>query len=97
MVVTTPPCPAIPIVYANEVFLDLSGYEMYEILGQQSYFMDGESTDPADAAPFRGILEADQSGVVETAQDRKDGSRFTATALLSAYKDDDGRASSITS
>lgn len=91
MVLTDPNLPGNPIVFANEAFLKLSGYRMEEVLGQQPHFMNGAATDPQDAARFEEVLRADQDDLVETFQYRKDGSRFVATVLLSAFKDEDGR------
>jgi PAS domain S-box-containing protein len=91
MVLTDPALPGNPIVFANRSFLDLSGYAMDEVLGQQPHFMNGPDTDPSDAARFRQILEDDRDGVVETVQYAKDGRRFVATVLLSAFKNEDGR------
>ena len=91
MALTDPTLPGNPIVFANRSFLDLSGYAMEEVLGQQPYFMNGPGTDPEDAERFRAILEEDRDGVVETVQYAKDGRRFVATVLLSAFKDDAGR------
>lgn len=91
MVLTDPNQPGNPIVFANQPFTDLSGYTLDEVLGQQPHFMDGEGTDNLDAARFRQILDRDEDGVVETVQYRKDGSRFVATVLLSAFKDAAGK------
>lgn len=91
MALTDPTLPGNPIVFANQSFLDLSGYGMEEVLGQQPYFMNGPDTDPEDADRFRRILERDEDGVVETVQYAKSGRRFVATVLLSAFKDEDGR------
>ncbi|HEY6817437.1 MAG TPA: PAS domain S-box protein, partial [Croceibacterium sp.] len=90
MVLTDPTLPGNPIVFANQAFLELSGYTMDEVLGQQPYFMNGRRTDAADADNFRRALEEDRDVVIETVQYRKDESRFTATVLLSGFKDDDG-------
>lgn len=92
MVLTDPALPGNPIVFANQSFLDLSGYTMEEVLGQQPYFMNGPDTDPEDAERFRQILAEDQDGAVETIQYTKNGRRFVATVLLSAFKDEHGRA-----
>ena len=91
MALTDPTLPGNPIVFANQSFLDLSGYSMEEVLGQQPYFMNGPGTDSKDAARFRQILEEDRDGVIESVQYAKDGHRFVATILLSAFKDGDGK------
>lgn len=81
MALTDPNLPGNPIVFANESFLKLSGYDMDEILGQQPHFMNGAGTDPADADRFRQGLQEDRDTVIDTVQYRKDGSRFVATVL----------------
>ena len=91
MVLTDPNLPGNPIVFANGAFLKLSGYSMDEVLGQQPHFMNGLDTDSDDAARFEEVLRADQDDIVETIQYRKDGTRFIASVLLSAFKDDEGR------
>ena len=91
MVLTDPNLPGNPIVFANESFLRLSGYSMDEVLGQQPHFMNGPDTDPKDAARFREMVRCEQDEILETVQYRKNGQRFVATVLLSAFKDDAGR------
>ena len=91
MALTDPNLPGNPIVFANEAFVKLTGYSMNEILGQQPHFMNGRETDPKDAARFAEAVRSDQDDIIETVQYRKDGSRFVAAVLLSAYKDDQGR------
>ena len=91
MALTDPNLPGNPIVFANESFLKLSGYSMEEVLGQQPHFMNGPDTDPRDVARFAEVLRSDQDDIIESIQYRKDGSRFVATVLLSAYKDDHGK------
>ena len=91
MVLTDPTLPGNPIVFANQSFLELGGYSMEEVLGQQPHFMNGAETDPEDAARFRQALEEDQDTTVETVLYRKDGSRLLVSVLLSAFKDMDGR------
>ena len=91
MVLTDPTLPGNPIVFANAAFLKLSGYKMDEVLGQQPHFMNGSDTDPKDSARFSEAIRADQDDIIETVQYRKNGSRFIATVLISAFKGDDGK------
>lgn len=90
MALTDPRLPGNPIVFANQAFHRLSGYSRDEVLGQQPHFMNGRLTDPQDAARFAEALRGEQDDIIETIQYRKDGSRFVATVLISAFKDDQG-------
>lgn len=91
MALTDPNLPGNPIVFANESFLKLSGYSMEEVLGQEPHFMNGRNTDPKDKARFSEAIRSDQDDIIETVQYRKNGTRFVATVLISAFKDDEGR------
>ena len=91
MAITDPALPGNPIVFANDAFLNVSGYSMQEVLGQQPHFMTGAGTDANDAHRFLKALEQDRDAVIETVQYRKDGSRFLASVLLSAFKDEAGK------
>lgn len=93
MVLTDPNLVGNPIVFANEAFLRLSGYSMEEVLGQQPHFMNGPATDPKDVARFSEALRGDLDDIIETVQYRKNGSRFVATVLLSAFKNGQGETS----
>jgi PAS domain S-box-containing protein len=91
MVLTDPALPGNPVVFANQSFLELSGYAMDEVLGQQPYFLNGPDTDARDAARFREALIEDRDETLETVQYRKDGSRIVASLLVTAIKDEAGR------
>ena len=93
MALTDPNLPGNPIVFANDAFLKLSGYRMEEVLGQQPHFMNGPDTDPKDAARFAEALRSDQDDIIDTVQYRRNGTRFVATVLVSAFKDGEGRTS----
>ena len=47
MLVTDATLPGNPITFANKAFIELSGYTIDELLGQDPHFMNGEDTDPA--------------------------------------------------
>ena len=92
MVVTDVRLPGNPIIFANEAFLDVSGYAMDEVLGQQPHFMTGSDTDSEDARRFRDALDRKEDVVVESWQYRKDGSRFCAAVFCRPLVDEQGRA-----
>lgn len=90
MVVSDPRLPGNPIVFANSSFLELCGYTMAEVLGQQPHFMVGPSTDDNDARRFRAAIERLEDIVVETWQYRRDGSRFRAAVFCRPLADSTG-------
>ena len=47
MLITDPRQPDNPIVFANEAFLRLTGYERDEVIGQNCRFLQGPDTDSA--------------------------------------------------
>jgi PAS domain S-box-containing protein len=57
MVITNPREPDNPIVYANEAFLDLTGYDAMEVLGRNCRFLQGELTDEQDVEFIRSGME----------------------------------------
>ena len=91
MAMTDPNLPGNPIIFANQAFLDLTGYGLDEVLGQQPFFMNGPNTRPEDAQKLRQAIDEDHDGLLETLQYRKDGSEFVAAVLLSAFKNAEGR------
>ena len=46
MLVTDATLPGNPIMFANDAFVELSGYTIDELVGQDPHFMNGEETDP---------------------------------------------------
>jgi PAS domain S-box-containing protein len=90
MALTDARLPGNPIVFANQAFLELSGYSIDEVLGQQPHFMDGPATDPEDAARFREALAKGEDILIEAVQYRKDGSRFWSAVFCRPLQDEAG-------
>ena len=79
-----------PIIFANDSFLELTGYDRDELLAQSFYFLLAR---PADRDDLNQIEEA-----FATAEDneevryrRKDGSKFCATIFANPVKDENGK------
>ena len=83
MLFSDPHLPGNPIVYANQSFLSLTGYERSEVLGQSYHFLIGPETDP-DARPQiaasfgAGLFD----GLPEIRYYRKNGSSFWAVVFV---------------
>ena len=64
------------ILYANEAFLQMSGYTLDEIMGQTPRILQGEGTSAEGRAQIRAALEKWQPVVVEMLNYKKDGTAF---------------------
>jgi PAS domain S-box-containing protein len=94
MVVTDATLPGNPIVFANQSFVDLSGYSMYELLGQDPHFMNGEGTDPDAIRRYEAAIMEGRDETLEILQYRKDGSPFRAMLFASPVDDGQGTVTS---
>jgi PAS domain S-box-containing protein len=56
-----PDLPDNPIVYANKVFEEMSGYSQDEIVGRNCRFLQGEDRDQKALATIRAALENKES------------------------------------
>ena len=79
-----------PIIFANDAFLELTGYTREEVLGQSFNFFMAHVTDEEALAlirkQFEGLAETD----AEILYRRKDGREFWACLFVSPVRDDDG-------
>lgn len=91
MLVTDATLPGNPITFANQAFIDLSGYSVDELLGQDPHFMNGKATDPAAIDSYKAAIEAGRDDTVEILQYRKDGQPFRAMLFASPLDDGQGK------
>ena len=90
MLVTDATLPGNPIVFANQAFVDLSGYTMDELLGQDPHFMNGEGTDPEAIRRYQAAITQGRDKTLEILQYRKDGTPFRAMLFASPVDDGQG-------
>jgi PAS domain S-box-containing protein len=76
MVLSDPNLPDHPLVFVNNAFLDLTGYEEAEVLGRNCRFLQGAQTDREVVRQLREAVEARQAIAVEILNYRRDGSPF---------------------
>lgn len=79
-----------PIVFANQAFLDLTGYTRQDVLGRNCRFLQGAKTDPEAVRRIRQALEQRQPISVDVVNYRADGSRFWNTLFIGPVFDDAG-------
>ncbi|GLQ78568.1 signal transduction histidine kinase [Mesorhizobium huakuii] len=90
MVITDPRRPDNPIVFANDAFLRLTGYERHEVLGKNCRFLQGPKTDKAAVAQIRTAIEDNADVSVDILNYRKDGSTFWNALYISPVSNDKG-------
>jgi len=79
-----------PIVYANEQFQQLTGYDEDEITGHNPRFLQGEGTDPDLVAELRDGIEQETPVTTELQNYRKDGSEFWNRVTVAPLTNGDG-------
>ena len=65
-----------PIVYANNTFLDMTGYSKQEIVGRNCRFLQNNDRDQSGIKDVRAAIEADEPCRVTLRNYKKDGSLF---------------------
>jgi len=90
MMVTDATLPGNPIVFANNAFVELSGYAMEELIGQDPHFLNGPGTDPKAIRQYTRSMEARCDETLEIQQYRKDGTPFRAMLFASPLDDGQG-------
>lgn len=90
MIITDPNQPDNPIVFANDAFLRLTGYDRDEIVGRNCRFLQGPLTNPEDVAKLRDSVARRSQIELDLINHRKDGSTFHNRVLISPVFDEDG-------
>jgi len=82
--------PELPLVYANDGFCELTGYDRSETLGRNCRFLQGAGTDEATVDEIRAGLAAAEPVDVEIRNYRPDGELFWNHLRIEPVRDDDG-------
>jgi PAS domain S-box-containing protein len=90
MVFTDAKEPGNPIIFANESFLTLTGYDREEVLGQSFNFLMARGADQVALAQIESAFEGSADGSAEINYRRKDGSVFCAALFISPVRDESG-------
>jgi PAS domain S-box-containing protein len=88
--VTDPDRPDNPMVYVNDRFVEMTGYDREEALGVNCRFLQGPDTEEAPVAELRRAIDADEPTTVEMRNYRKDGTEFWNRVSIAPIRDDDG-------
>ncbi len=90
MIITDPRKPDDPIVYCNNSFLKLAGYERDEVMGRNCRFLQGPETDRKAVEAIRTALETRTDIAIDILNYRKDGTTFWNALYLSPVSDETG-------
>jgi PAS domain S-box-containing protein len=91
MAVTDPHQPDNPIIFANEAFINMTGYTSEELIGRNCRFLQGPETDKAVVAEIREAVLHQREVSVEILNYRKNGSTFWNALFISPVYDREGR------
>ena len=79
-----------PLVYVNDHFEALTGYDAEEVVGRDCRFLQGERTREEPVAAMREAIGNAEPVTVELRNYRKDGSEFWNRVTIAPLLDDDG-------
>lgn len=80
-----------PIVFANDSFLELTGYERDEVLGQDFDFLAVRNASADALAKVQAALGGKPNGEIEILYHRKDNSEFLAAVFICPVRDEHDR------
>ncbi|MGM0982161.1 MAG: PAS domain-containing protein [Pseudomonadota bacterium] len=86
-----PDQPDSPIVYANSIFEQLTGYSQEEILGRNCRFLQGEDRDQPALDEIREALRVHEPVEVTLRNYRKDGTLFHNRLSIQPLWDNSGK------
>jgi PAS domain S-box-containing protein len=84
-----------PVVYANDGFVEMTGYDRAEALGRNCRFLQGPDTDESTVAALREAIDAERPVVVELLNYRADGEPFWNRLTVSPVRDTNGRVTNF--
>ncbi|MYZ41557.1 histidine kinase famiy protein [Schauerella aestuarii] len=72
-----------PIIFANDAFLEMTGYSEHEVIGRNCRFLQGPETDRRSVQVIRSALSENREMATEILNYRKDGSTFWNALFIS--------------
>jgi PAS domain S-box-containing protein len=82
--------PDMPLVYVNESFVRLTGYEREFAIGRNCRFLQGEDSDPEAIQAMREAIQAEEPVSVELVNYTVDGERFWNRVDIAPVRDETG-------
>jgi PAS domain S-box-containing protein len=91
MILADPRKPDCPIAFANNAFLDLTGYEESEVLGRNCRFLQGSGTDLGSVRQLREAVQDQKAIALEILNYRRDGTPFWNAIFIGPVFDKEGK------
>jgi PAS domain S-box-containing protein len=79
-----------PIIFANNAFLQLTGYSRQDVLGQSFNFLLAHAADDESLAKIKAEIDGGAKSGVEILYRRKDGTEFWSAVFISPVHDEQG-------
>ncbi len=79
-----------PMVYVNDRFVEMTGYDREESIGVNCRFLQGPDTEEESVQQLREAIDAEESTSVELLNYRKDGTEFWNRVSIAPICDADG-------
>ncbi|ARS89499.1 bacterio-opsin activator domain-containing protein [Natrarchaeobaculum aegyptiacum] len=79
-----------PLVYVNEAYEVITGYDTGEVIGRNCRFLQGEDSDESTIAEMAAAVDEERPVTVEILNYRKDGTEFWNEVTIAPVYDDDG-------
>ena len=90
MVISNPRLPDNPIVFVNDAFCRLCGYQREEIVGHNCRFLQGADTDPETVMLLRAAIDKREPIKIDILNYRKTGETFWNRLLMAPVRDAQG-------
>jgi len=91
--ITDPDLPDNPMVYVNDRFVEMTGYDRDDAVGVNCRFLQGKNTSEEPVARLREAIAAEEPESVELLNYRKDGTPFWNRVSIAPIRDGDGSVS----
>ncbi|TKX75395.1 PAS domain S-box protein [Halorubrum sp. GN11_10-6_MGM] len=79
-----------PMVYVNDRFVEMTGYDREESIGVNCRFLQGPDTEEASVQQLHDAIDAEEPTSVELLNYRKDGTEFWNRVSIAPISDADG-------
>ena len=90
--ISDPSLPDNPLIWVNDSFTQVTGYDFRDSVGRNCRFLQGPDTDPATVREIRQAIDREEATTVTLLNYRRDGSTYWNELTVSPVRDAAGRA-----